>query len=171
MFLRYNSCTISCTSQNFIMKNQEETSVLNDLLHVINDRIEGFEKVEGKIWEGYPDVKPEYAKIISLTKVMKNELLNLITENGGEAADSGSVTGAIHRTWIDIKNSFTIGNTEESTLQNVIFGEKAAADAYQSAIDGGKLTPKSLDIVSEHLKHIKDSYHQFKNISEYKNKD
>lgn len=153
------------------MKNQEEVSVLNDLLHIINDRIEGFSKVEGKIWEGYPDVKPEYAKIISLTKIMKNELIDLITEKGGEAEDSPSVSGAIHRTWIDIKNSFTIGNTVESTRENVIFGEKAAADAYQNAIDSGALSQKSLDIVSEHLKHIKDSHHQFKRMSEYKNKD
>jgi len=153
------------------MKNQEEVSVLNDLLHIMNDRIEGFEKVEGKIWESYPDVKPEYAKIISLSKVMKNELINLITENGEKASDTSSVSGAIHRTWIDIKNSFTIGNTEEYTLENVIFGEKAAAEAYQNGIDSGKLSQDSLDIVSEHLKHIKDSYHQFKRISEYKSKN
>jgi len=80
------------------------------------------------------------------------------------------VAGALHRTWIDIKNSFTLGNKEESTIENVIFGEKAAIEAYQNDIDSGKLTQNSLDIVSEHLKHIKDSYHQFSKMSEYKNK-
>ncbi len=150
------------------MKNQEEIYTLNDLLHITNDRIEGFGKVEGKVWENYPDVKPEYAKMNSLTKVMKNELIDLISENGGEAEDTPSVAGALHRTWIDIKNSFTLGNREESTIGNVIFGEKAAIDAYQNAIDSGKLSEKSLPIVSEHLKHIKDSYHQFKGISDYK---
>jgi uncharacterized protein (TIGR02284 family) len=79
----------------------------------------------------------------SLSKVMKNELIDLITENGGEANDSPSIAGTLHRTWIDIKNSFTIGNTEESTIENVIFGEKAAIDAYQNAIDTGKLSEKS----------------------------
>jgi len=153
------------------MENKKEVSVLNDLLHITNDRIEGFAKVEGKIWEKYPDEKEEYARMISLGKVMKNELIDLIRENGGEANDSASVAGALHRTWIDIKNSFTIGNTEESVLENVIFGEKAAVDAYQSAIDSGDLSKKSLDIVSEHLKHIKDSYHEFKNISHYKSKE
>jgi len=153
------------------MKNEQEVSVLNDLLHITNDRIEGFSKVEGKIWENYPDVKPEYAKMISLSKVMKNELINLITEDGGEAQDSPSVAGAIHRTWIDVKNSFTIGGAEESTLGNVVFGEKAAIEAYQNAIDSGKLSEKSLPIVSEHLKNIKDSYNQFKGISEYKDRE
>ncbi|NML57281.1 PA2169 family four-helix-bundle protein [Chryseobacterium cheonjiense] len=151
------------------MKNKEEASVLNDLLHITNDRIEGFAKIEGKVWENYPDVKPEYAKLNSLARIMKNELIDLIQEDGEEADDTPSVAGALHRTWIDIKNSFTIGNREESTIGNVIFGEKAAAEAYQNAIDSGKLSQRSLDIVSEHLKHIKDSYHQFSRMSEYKN--
>ncbi|WP_336715577.1 PA2169 family four-helix-bundle protein [Chryseobacterium mucoviscidosis] len=150
------------------MKNQEEIDLLNALVHITNDRIKGFAKVEGKIWESYPDVKSEYARMNSLSKVMKNELIDLITENGGEANDSPSVAGTLHRTWIDIKNSFTIGNTEESTIENVIFGEKAAIDAYQNAIDTGKLSEKSREIVSEHLKHIKDSYHEFKGKSNYK---
>jgi hypothetical protein len=47
--------------------------------------------VEGKIWESYPDVKSEYARMNSLSKVMKNELIDLITENGGEANDSPSL--------------------------------------------------------------------------------
>ncbi len=150
------------------MKNKEEASVLNDLLHITNDRIEGFGKVEGKVWENYPDVKAEYARLNSLSKVMKNELINLIQDDGETPHDSPSVAGALHRTWIDIKNSFTLGNREESTIENVIFGEKAAIEAYQNAIDSGKLGQESLDIVSEHLKHIKDSYYQFENMSRYK---
>lgn len=153
------------------MKNQEEVSVLNDLLHITNDRIQGFSKVEGKIWEKYPNVKDDYDRMITQSKIMKNELIDLIQENGEEASDTSSVAGALHRTWIDIKNSFTIGNTEESTLENVIFGENAAIDAYQNAIDTGNLSENSLNIVSEQLKNIKDSYHQFKGISNYKNKD
>ena len=31
------------------MKNQEEIDLLNDLVHITNDRIKGFAKVEGKI--------------------------------------------------------------------------------------------------------------------------
>lgn len=56
------------------MDHQQEISVLNDLLHITNDRKEGFEKVEGKVWEMYPDVKDEYEHMISQSKIMKNEL-------------------------------------------------------------------------------------------------
>lgn len=153
------------------MDHQQEISVLNDLLHITNDRKEGFEKVEGKVWEMYPDVKDEYEHMISQSKIMKNELVNLITEKQGIPEDSPSMAGAVHRTWIDIKNSFTMGNLIESTLENVVFGEKAAIEAYQNALDTGDLSPKSTEVVSEQLRILKDSYRQFKKIEEYKKKE
>jgi uncharacterized protein (TIGR02284 family) len=153
------------------MKTEQTISVLNDLLQITNDRIEGFEKVEGKVWEMYPDIKDEYDRMISQSKIMKNELINLITEKNGNPKDSTSMAGAIHRTWIDIKNSFTIGNIEESTLENVVFGEAAAIETYQKALDSGDLCEKSEKIVSEQLHSLKVSYNQFKNIEEYKKKE
>ncbi|SEH32477.1 PA2169 family four-helix-bundle protein [Chryseobacterium culicis] len=153
------------------MDHQKEISVLNDLLHITNDRIEGFEKVEGKVWEMYPDVKDEYDHMISQSKIMKNELINLITEKQGTPEDSTSVAGAVHRTWIDIKNSFTMGNLIESTLENVVFGEKAAIEAYQNALDSGDLSGKAVTTVSEQLRNLKDSYRKFKKIEEYKKKE
>ncbi|MDR3025539.1 PA2169 family four-helix-bundle protein [Chryseobacterium sp.] len=153
------------------MDNRQEISVLNDLLHITNDRIEGFEKVEGKVWEMYPDVKDEYDHMISQSKIMKNELINLITEKKGVPEDSSSIAGAIHRTWIDIKNSFTMGNLVESTLENVVFGEKAAIETYENALGYGNLSEKSNKIVSEQLRNLKSSYSQFKKIEEYKKKE
>jgi len=153
------------------MDNRQEISVLNDLLHITNDRIEGFEKVEGKVWEMYPDVKDEYDHMISQSKIMKNELINLITERKGVPEDSPSIAGAIHRTWIDIKNSFTMGNLVESTLENVVFGEKAAIETYENALGYCNLSEKSNKIVSEQLRNLKSSYIQFKKIEEYKKKE
>lgn len=153
------------------MNNEQTISVLNDLLQITNDRMEGFEKVEGKVWEMYPDIKDEYDRMISQSKIMRNELINLITEKKGTPQDSPSVTGAVHRTWIDIKNSFTVGNLELSTLENVVFGEKAAIEAYQNALDSGALCEKSTKVVAEQLRSLKDSYHQFKKIEEYKKKE
>lgn len=153
------------------MDHQQEISVLNDLLQITNDRKEGFEKVEGKVWEMYPEIKDEYDHMISQSKIMKNELINLITEKQGSPEDSTSMAGAVHRTWIDIKNSFTMGNLIESTLENVVFGEKAAIEAYQNALDTGNLSPKSTEVVSEQLRNLKDSYKQFKKIEEYKKKE
>lgn len=166
---RHNYCAMILHQYKYIMENKITVSVLNELLHITNDRIEGFEKVEGKVWEKYPDIKAEYDRMISQSKMMKNELINQIKELGGEADDSTSMAGSIHRTWIDIKNSFTIGNIEDSTLANVVFGEKAAVEAYENALESGKLLPESVDLITEQLHSLKVSYKQFQKIEEYRN--
>jgi uncharacterized protein (TIGR02284 family) len=150
------------------MNNERIAVVLNDLLHITNDRIAGFENVEGKVWESYSHLKGEYDHMISDSKIMKNELINLIQDRGGKADDSASTAGAIHRAWIDLKNSFPIGNKENSTLENVVYGEQNAINAYQEVLTNGELDPESTKIVSEHLRQLRESYTKFKKIEEYK---
>jgi len=148
------------------MKNEKKISVLNDLLKITNDRLEGYEKVEGKVWEMNHSLQNDYEHMTSRTKMMKNQIIDLITERGGEANDSTSISGSLHRAWIDIKNSVLINNLQESTLENVIFGENAAIQSYQEALDSGDLDTESSEIISEQLKDIKDYCHQFKGILE-----
>ena len=148
------------------MENSKTISILNDLLHVINDRQEGYEKVEGKIWETNHDLKNKFDHSISQNMIMKNEIINLITRRGGNPEDSATISGTFHRVWIDVKNSFLVGSLETSTLQNVIFGENAAIQAYQEALDSEGLDDESRGIVGEQLKRIKDALNEFKGIAE-----
>lgn len=154
------------------MENAKTISTLNDLLHITNDRIKGFESVEGKVWESYSDLKGEYDKMISQSKVMKNEIINLITERGGNPdEDTSSLAGSLHRTWIDIKNSLPRSNNNKETLENVVFGEQHAIEAYENALKSGNLCAESSKVIAEQLRQLRTSYHQFNNIEHYKKKD
>lgn len=154
-----------------IMDNSKTLSILNDLLQITNDRIRGFESVEGKVWESYSDLKDEYDKMISQSKIMKNEIINLITERGGNPSDNGSVAGSIHRAWITIKNSLPVTNNDQETLQNVVFGEKHAIEAYENALKSGELGSDISSVISDQLHSLRNSYNQFNNIEHYKSKD
>jgi len=151
----------------FIMNNERTVSVLNDLLNITNDRIQGFSKVEDKVWDTYSPLKNDYDQMVNQSQVMKSELVDLIREKGGEPDDTGSTAGALHRTWIDVKNSFA-GDKAESTLENVVYGENAAIDAYQNALDSGDLCPQSAKIVSDQLHHLKSSYSKFNTLNDIK---
>lgn len=155
-------------TKNIFMQNERTVSVLNDLLNITNDRIEGFSKVEDKVWETYSPLKADYDQMVSQSQTMKSELMSLIREKGGDADNTTSTAGAIHRAWIDVKNSFS-GDKTESILENVVFGEEAAIDAYQDALDSGDLCPESSRIVSDQLHHLKSSYNKFSNLNEMKN--
>ncbi|WP_294279437.1 PA2169 family four-helix-bundle protein [uncultured Chryseobacterium sp.] len=147
------------------MNNEKTVSVLNDLLNITNDRIEGFSKVEDKVWENHSGLKADYDKMVSESQNMKNDLIRLINEKGGEADNTTSTAGAIHRAWIDVKNTFS-GNKDEATLENVVFGEKAAIKAYEDALESGDLCPESTKVVSDHLHHLRSSYSKFENLEE-----
>jgi uncharacterized protein (TIGR02284 family) len=154
------------------MENSKTIAVLNDLLHITNDRIKGFERVEGKVWESYSDLKGEYDKMISQSKIMKNEIINLISERGGNPdEDTTSLAGNLHRTWIDIKNSLPTTNSDQETLENVVFGEKHAIEAYDNALKSGDLCNESSKIIANQLKQLRVSYNQFSNIERYKSKE
>ncbi|WP_267405217.1 MULTISPECIES: PA2169 family four-helix-bundle protein [unclassified Chryseobacterium] len=147
------------------MNNDKTVSVLNDLLNITNDRIEGFSKVEDKVWDTHSGLKSDYDQMVSQSQTMKNDLIRLINQKGGEADNTTSTAGAIHRAWIDVKNSFS-GDKDDSTLGNVVFGENAAIDAYQSALDSGDLCPESTRLVSDQLHHLKSSYAKFENLED-----
>ena len=138
-------------------------STLNDLLQITNDRIEGFNKVEEKVWDKYPALKSDYTNMVDQSQKMKLELKSLISERNGDADDTTTVAGGLHRTWIDVKNALT-GDNAEATLENVAFGENAAVEAYQKALDSGDLCPESSRVVQDQLHSLKASYERFKNL-------
>ncbi|MCY0976746.1 PA2169 family four-helix-bundle protein [Chryseobacterium wangxinyae] len=145
------------------MENKKTVEVLNDLLKITNDRIEGFLKVEDQLWNSYSHLKPDFDRMLSASQDIKSELIGMIRQNGGIAEDTVTTAGAIHRAWIDLKNSFT-GDKEKSTLENVVFGEDAAIKAYQDALDSGDLTDEVSRKVLDQLHHLKASYKKFENL-------
>lgn len=145
------------------MDNSKTVSVLNDLLNITNDRIQGFSKVEDKVWDKHSLLRDDYDQMVRESQEMRSDLINLITEKGGEADDTSSTAGAIHRTWIDVKNAFT-GDNPEATLENVVFGEKSAIAAYQEALQSDKLCPQSTVVVADQLEQLKSSYAKFQSL-------
>ncbi|MFY1045989.1 PA2169 family four-helix-bundle protein [Chryseobacterium sp. GP-SGM7] len=145
------------------MDNSKIVSTLNDLLNITNDRIQGFGKVEEKVWDSYANLKVDYDQMMREAKIMRADLIDLINERGGKVDDTTTVAGALHRTWIDVKNSFA-GNHAESTLENVVFGEKAAINAYQEALQSDNLCPQSTVVVADQHEKIKSSYKKFENL-------
>ncbi|MCJ7932317.1 MAG: PA2169 family four-helix-bundle protein [Chryseobacterium sp.] len=149
------------------MNNEKTVSVLNDLLNITNDRIDGFSKVEDKLWDTHSSLKGDYDQMVSQSQAMKTDLIRLINERGGNPDNTTSTAGALHRAWIDVKNSL-VSDKDESTLENVVFGEKSAIKAYEDALDSGDLCPESTKVVSDQLHQLRSSYQKFENLEELK---
>lgn len=145
------------------MDNSKTVDALNDLLQISNDRVQGFQNVDKKTIESYSGLSGDYDHMVEQSVGMRAELSSLVRERGGDPDNSTTVAGSLHRTWIDLKNSFS-GDRDESTLENVTFGEKAAIEAYEKALESGDLCKESAQVVQDQLQKIKTSYAKFSSL-------
>ncbi len=149
------------------MENNKTVDVLNNLLQITNDRLEGFKNVDAKMISSYPKLRQEYDHAVIQSNRFRTELSSLIQEKGGDPDDNATVAGGLHRTWIDVKNALSF-NKGEATLENVLFGEKAAIKAFENAVHSGDLCPESTEVVLNQLNELKDSYRKFESLEENK---
>lgn len=117
------------------MNNTEEIiETLNDLLKINHDRADGYEKAANGLDATDVDLKAMFLQMSNDSKGYSSELVNKINSLGGEASSDNTVSGTIHRTWMQVKNMFT-GSDRTSILESCEFGEDAAQKAYKEALE------------------------------------
>lgn len=84
---------------------------------------------------------------------------------GEEPKESGSVTGSLHRAWIDIKSSVA-GNEDEAVLEEVIRGEKASVEEYEDVMKKHTLAPKIQNVLQSQLKDIQGTLNRVKTLED-----
>ena len=113
--------------------NENLVEVLNDLVQINNDRIEGYEKAAEETKDIDVDLKAIFIKMAEDSIKYKTELINEITKFGGEPTTGTTGLGKIYRVWMDVKATFT-GKDRQSVLEACEFGEDAAQKAYRDAL-------------------------------------
>ena len=112
------------------MANENLTEVLNDLVQINNDRIEGYRRAISETKDLDVDLKTLFEGMVSESEGYKSELSNLIGRLGGETTTSTTVSGKLYRAWMDVKATFT-GSSRQAILENCEFGEDAWRRAYE----------------------------------------
>ncbi|TPG35531.1 ferritin-like domain-containing protein [Flavobacterium pectinovorum] len=81
----------------------------------------------------------------------------------GKSTDTsgGGPLGALHRTWIDIKSSFTGGDTE-AIINACVTGEEAAVEKYKMALEKNEFEGSQIAIISKQLNSIQSTLDKIK---------
>lgn len=117
------------------MDNEKSIDVLNDLIRINNDRIEGYTKAAEELSKpGYDNARPMFLEKTNESSVFVNELTAAVARLGGEAAQNTTASGKLYRTWMDLKTAFT-GGSAKSVFELCEFGEDAALKAYDEALE------------------------------------
>lgn len=136
------------------------TGVINDLIEINNDRVAGFEKAIADIKDENIDLKELFLGYSEQSRKNGQELAALVG-NTDEVETGNSVSGTLHRAWIDVKSIFG-GSDRASILSEAERGEDAIKKAYQDALSSGELSADAFQIVSSQAQEINAAHDQIK---------
>jgi len=117
------------------MENQKTIAVLNTLVTINNDRIEGYETASKETEE--QDLKTLFAQLSSTSQKCKHELTNELSKLGGTSAEGTLTIGKFFRVWMDVKAALT-GKDRKAILNSCEYGEDKAKDTYENALKNDK---------------------------------
>ena len=113
------------------MENEKTIEVLNTLITINNDRIEGYETAAKETEE--QDLKTLFAMFSSTSEKCKRELVAEVSKLGGTPAEGTKTTGKFFRVWMDVKAALT-GKDHKAILNSCEYGEDVAKGTYEKAL-------------------------------------
>jgi uncharacterized protein (TIGR02284 family) len=114
-------------------KQDELISVLNDLIRINNDRVEGYERAVNEAKNLDVDLIAVFKQMADQSRKYTAQLVQEVGKLGGEAAHDTTVSGKVYRVWMDLKAAIT-GKDRETILGNCHYGEDVAQKAYEAAL-------------------------------------
>jgi uncharacterized protein (TIGR02284 family) len=133
------------------MENQKAIDVLNPLIVINNDRIEGYETAAKETEE--QELKTLFAQMVKTSQKCKQELIHEVHKLNGTPDEGTRTTGKFFRAWMDVKAALT-GKDRKTILDSCEYGEDAAKGAYEKALEHyyDDLTPEQISLVkAQHL--------------------
>jgi len=111
--------------------NDQIISTLNDLIETCKDGEEGFRTCAENVQDG--ELKGMLMERSQRCGESVKELQSEVRRLGGDPDTHGSVSGALHRGWLNVKSAIT-GNDEASVLAECERGEDVAIQRYQDVL-------------------------------------
>ena len=138
---------------------------LNDLLEKTYDAEKGYKKASDNTDNPY--LKSFFVKKSAERHMFGLELKSEITNLGQKWEKDGSVTAALHRTWMDLKSLFS-SDDDEAMLEEAIRGEKASVQEYREVLSETNLAPSTATILTQQMNQIQADLNQVKRLEDLK---
>jgi uncharacterized protein (TIGR02284 family) len=142
---------------------EKNAEVLNDLIKINNDRIEGYEKAAKETKDKDGDLRTVFNRMANESRTYVQELERQVRSTGESPADSTTVPGEIYRVWMDVKATFT-GKDRKAILASCEYGEDAAQKAYDKALDEEGLNGEVTRVIMEQKSRLRASHDEIKRM-------
>jgi uncharacterized protein (TIGR02284 family) len=142
--------------------NREELiACLDDLIETCREGERGFRMAAEQMKEA--GLKSYFERCSSQRAQFANELRAEVRQLGAEASQSGSVTGAFHRGWMNLESALTGG--EVAIVSECEWGEDAALRNYERVLKQN-LPPSVLPVVKYQYSQIKLNHSRIRDLEQ-----
>ena len=150
--------------------NEKVTEVLNDLLRINHDRIEGYEKAVKETKEEDADLRTVFTEMANESRNYASELSRCVINTGGNPAEGATAPGKIYRAWMDVKAVFT-GKDRKAILASCEYGEDAAQRAYDTALASDADLPTDIrQMIVDEKNKLRKSHDRIKEMRDRQSK-
>jgi uncharacterized protein (TIGR02284 family) len=143
--------------------NNKSAEILNDLVLINNDRIEGYENAIENLKDGDQDLKTLFVSMIGESQKCKMALSTELNVLKADTEEGTTNSGKLYRAWMDVKAVFT-GHDRKGVLENCEGGEDAAQKAYKDAAGDHDLSAHLKQLVLEQKATLKQSHDKIKQL-------
>jgi uncharacterized protein (TIGR02284 family) len=145
------------------MNNEEQIEVLNSLIVINNDRIEGYETASGETEQS--DLKNLFSGLQMTSKKCREQLMVEVERLGGTPDEGTRITGKFFRVWMDVKVALT-SNDRKAILGSCEYGENVAQETYQKVFeeDSKSLTEEQSSMLHSQQTRLKIDYDTVSNL-------
>jgi uncharacterized protein (TIGR02284 family) len=142
--------------------NEKLNEVLNDLIRINHDRVEGYEKAVKELSVNDTDLKALFKRYASESNTYADALSAKVIENGGSPSADTTISGKIYRLWMEVRAA--VSDKERKTILSTCeFGEDAAQKAYKEALESDVKMPASIrDIIIGQKLSLKSAHDEVK---------
>lgn len=143
-------------------KHEKIIEVLNDLIKINNDRVQGYEKASEEVKDKDLDLIGIFNKMSDQSRKYSNELTREVVSLGGEPSTDTTVSGKVYRLWMDLKSAIS-GKDRTSVLGSCEYGEDVAQKAYQSALESDAvMSTETRQLIATQKSDLKSAHDQIK---------
>ena len=144
--------------------NEKTAEVLNDLIRINNDRIEGYERAAKETKSEDIDLQTLFRQMASESRSYATDLKKYVMGSGEDPAQGTTAAGKIYRAWMDVKATFT-GKDRKAILASCEYGEDAAQKAYDTALSSdADLTTEVRQLIMDQKASLRRSHDRIKQL-------